>query len=457
MTDGDVADGGSDESGSALRADVGFWNAVAIEVGLIVGAGLFSLTGVATGIAGTAVFISYALAFGIVALSIVPTGVLGSAFPTTGGNYRYPSRLWSPHAAFLGAWGLAVSMLLGGLPVYARSFGEYVVAVIGVEPLAVGFVALTAFYLVNLVGIRIAAGVQMGLFLVLVASLVLFIVGGAPAVEPANLTPLFPTGLVGMATGAAILYFVCLGANFVVDIGDELTNAAVTIPRSFAVSVPLVAVLYILTGFVAVGTVGWRPLAGAELSLPAQTALSPGLAHVFIVGGALFAIATTINAVFMIAPKYLIVLAEDGLFPGIVARVNTRFGTAHWGLTLIYAISVAAFLSPLPLADLGALLGFGGILLIVPVMVAAVRFARDHPERYAAAPFSIDRRLLLVLATGAIVLNALLFVLLATEARLAFGVWLSLMVVGEGYYRARIRLGGGGARRDLSDLVVSDG
>lgn len=453
-------EGGADRSGASdgqgdLRRDVSLLDAVAIEVGLIVGAGLFSLTGVATDIAGTAVFLSYLVSFSIVALSIVPTAILGSAFPTTGGNYRYPSRLWSPRIAFVAAWGLAISMFSGGLPLYALSFGQYVADLTPVDPLLVGFAALTAFYLLNLVGIRVAARVQFLLFLTLVSSLGVFVVFGVPAIESPNFTPLFPKGIVGFATGAAILYFVCLGANFIVDIGDEVASAATAIPRSFAISVPLVMILYVLTGLVAVGTVGWQVMAGATLSVPAGRFLSPALETYFIVGGALFAIATTINAVFIIAPKYLLVLAEDGLFPAAVARVNDRFGTPHVGLTAVYLVSVAALFSPLPLEQLGSLLGFGGILLIVPVMIAAVRFARDRPEAYDAAPFSIDRRALTAIAGAAVVCNLALLALLASQSVEVFAAWAGALVVGDIYYVARKRyLAGRGidVRERLTDL-----
>lgn len=428
-----------DQGHGGLRADVSLWDAVAIEVGLIVGAGLFSLTGVATGIAGTAVFLAYLLSFSIVALSIIPTAILGSAFPTTGGNYRYPSRLWSPRVAFIAVWGLAISMFTGGLPLYALSFGQYVADLLPIDPVLVGFVVLTGFWLVNIGGIRIAARVQVLLFLTLVASLLVFVVGGAPAIDSANFSPLFPTGFVGVATGAAILYFVCLGANFIVDIGDEVAAATTTIPRSFAISIPLVMVLYVLTGLVAVGTVGWQAMAGETLGVPAGHFLPSGLETFFIVGGALFAIATSINAVFIIAPKYLLVLAEDGLFPRVVAHVNDRFGTPHWGLTVVYLLSVAALFSPLPLEQLGALLGFGGILLIIPVMIAAVRFARTHPETYATAPFSINPRLLTGIAYAAVGSNIVLLALLASQAPVVFGGWLAAMLLGGLYYLARSR------------------
>ncbi|WP_435344587.1 APC family permease [Haloarchaeobius sp. HRN-SO-5] len=415
-------------------ARVGLLQAVAIEVGLIVGAGLFSLTGVATTLAGTAVPLSYVFTFTVVAMSLVPTAALAAARPVTGGNYWYPSRLWSPPVAFLTAWGLSISMFGGGLPVYALSFGRYVDSLVAVDPVVVGVVVLTAFYLVNLAGIDVAAVVQSFLFLTLVASLVAFVVVGAPAVDPENFDPFLSTGVTGMLTGAGVLYFVCLGANFIVDLGEDVQSATVTIPRSLAVSIPLVFVLYVGTALVAVGTVGAGSMDGATLSVPAQAALPPALATFFVVGGALFAIATSVNAVFIIAPKYMVVLAEDGFFPAAVARTNDRFGTPHWGLTVVFALSLASLLSPLPVGKLGSLLGFGGIVLIVPMMVAAVRFVREHPDRYAATPVPVPGRVTVALAVAAVCANAVLLTLLAGQNPVLFGAWATLTVVGGGSY-----------------------
>jgi len=428
---------GAGEAGSRNgggNEGVSLAEAVAIEVGLIVGAGLFSLTGVATGFAGTGVPLAYVVTFAIVSMSIVPTAVLGSARPTTAGNYWYPSRLWSPVVAFFTAWGLSVSMFGGGLPVYALSFGNYVDSLVPVDPVAVGALVLTAFFLVNLVGVEMAARVQLLLFVTLVSSLGVFVVFGAPAVDPANFRPPLSTGVGGLLTGAGILYFVCLGANFVVDLGEDIQAATVTIPRSFAVSIPVVFVCYVATAVVAVGTVGADAMADATLAVPAEAALSPALSTYFVVGGALFAIATTINGVFIIAPKYMQVLADDGFFPAALARTNGRFDTPHWALAVVFAASLASLLSPLPIAELGSLLGYGGIVLIVPMMVAAVRFVRRYPDRYAATPIPLAPRTTVALAVGAVLANAVLLALLASQNLPLFGTWLALTVLGGGLF-----------------------
>lgn len=425
---------GDEESGP----QIGLFEAVAVQVGIVIGAGLFAVTGVAAGDAGPAVALSYIIAIGAISLSLVPTAILGSLYPTIGGNYRYPSRLWSNEVAFMAAWGMAVSVLAGGLPLYGLTFGQYLDSLVAVPAAPVGIVVISLFFIVNMVGIEPAARVQQLLLVVLAVSLVVFVTVGFPSVETSNLSQPFPNGVEGMLVGAALLYFVCLGANFIVDIGGEMRDAALTIPKSFLISIPLILVAYVLTSLVAVGVLGWESLADEQLSEAADVALSSPMATFFTVG-ALFAIATTINAVYIIAPKYLIVFAEDGLFPERFATRNDRFDTPHWGLLFIYILCLPFVLSPLSTDQHSALMGFGSLFLVVPVMISAVKLVRNRPEVYEDAPIHIDGRLLVGISLLAVLVNLALLGLLASESPDMFLVWVVLFGAGGLYYWVRER------------------
>lgn len=416
---------------------LGLVDAVAIEVGLIVGGALFALVGVGVALAGAGVVVSFAVAIAIATLGLVPTAMLGSAFPTTCGHYRYPARFVSPAVAFLAAWGLGVSMFAGGLPLYALTAGEYTTALVPGSPTAIGLAALSVFFVVNLLGIRPAARVQLLMFVVLVGTLGSFVLFGLPAVDPANLSPLVSGSPVGVAAGAGVLYFTCLGANFVVDIGGEVRDATVTIPRSFLVSIPLVFVLYVLVALVSVGTVGADAMANAPLTVPAERFLSPPMQTAFVVGGALFAVATTLNATFILVPQYAKALAADGVFPAVLGRTNDRFGTAHWTLLGTYAISCAMVLAPLPVEDLGTLLGFGGALVVAAVTLAAAAVLRDPPPAFDPDAFPVPTRLVFAAAVVSVPLNLGLILLLASQSTTLFLWWVAILAIGLGYYAVR--------------------
>jgi APA family basic amino acid/polyamine antiporter len=421
-----------------LDAQIGLFEAVAVQVGIVIGAGLFAVTGVAVSDAGPGVGIAYVIAIVAVSLSLVPTAILGSLYPTVGGNYRYPSRLWRHDVAFMAAWGMAVSVFTGGLPLYGRTFGQYLDSLVAVDPQIVGIVIVTLFFLVNIVGIEPAARVQQLLLLTLAVSLIVFITGGFPAVESSNLANPLPNGFSGVLIAGALLYFVCMGANFIVDIGGEMRDAALTIPQSFLISIPLILVVYVLTSLVAVGIVGWEDLAGEPLSIAADAALSNSLATFFTLG-ALFAVATTINAVYMIAPKYLMVFAADDLFPDVFGVVNERFGTAHWGLAFVYIGCLPFLLGPLSTEQHSSLMAFGSLVLVIPVMISAIKLVRDRPKSYAEAPVHIPPRLLSTIAGVAVVINIALLGLLAADDPEMFLVWLGLFGLGGIYYAVRSR------------------
>lgn len=423
---------------SGTDGEVGLLDAVAIEVGLIVGGALFALVGVGVALAGAGVVVSFAIAICIAVLGLVPTAMLGASFPTTCGHYRYPARFVSPRLAFVAAWGLGVSMFLGGLPLYALTAGEYLTGLVAVPPTATGLALLAVFFLVNLLGIRPAARVQLLMFAGLVVALGAFIVAGVPRVEAANLAAPFGAGAGGILVGAGVLYFTCLGANFVIDIGGDLRDATVTIPQSFLVSIPLVFVTYVLVAVVAVGTLGVDAMANETLLVAADRVLSPAFRTVFIVCGALFAVATSLNATFILIPRYAAVLAEEGVFPAALGRTNDRFGTAHWTLLGTFLLSALVLVAPLPFADLGTMLAFGGALVVTAVMLAAIRVLRDPPPSFDPVAFPVPARVVYAMALLAVPLNLLLIGLLAVDSPRLFAVWLALLAAGLGYRYVRM-------------------
>lgn len=417
---------------------IGLLDAVAIEVGLIVGGALFALVGVGVALSGAGVVVSFGIAIVIAALGLVPTAMLGATFPTTCGHYRYPERFVTRWLAFVAAWGLGVSMFVGGIPLYALTAGEYLDGALPASPTAIGFGMLTVFFLVNLLGIRPAARAQLLMFLGLLAALGSFVLFGLPAVDSTNLTPMFSDNLVGIAAGAGVLYFACLGANFVIDIGGDLRDATVTIPQSFLVSIPLVFVLYVSVAAVAVGTTGVNAMAGETLAVPAERFLSPEFQALFVGGGAVFAVATSLNAAYILVPRYAQVLAADGIFPAALGTTNDRYETAHWALLGTYVLGTVTMLAPLPFEEMGAVLALGGAFVVTMVMFATISVVRNPPAEFDPAAFPVPTRLVFWMALAAVPLNLGLVLLLGTQSRTLFLGWLGALGVGLLYYSLRM-------------------
>ncbi|HPU00493.1 MAG: amino acid permease [Firmicutes bacterium] len=435
------------QSEFGLKRVLGLWEVAAIAIGQTIGAGIFVMTGMAAGFTGPSVPLAYLLAAFPVVFLMLSLAMLGSALPTTGGNYKYASRLFSPRAAFIGVWGFMGGTLVGAFPLWALSGARYLQAVMEVDTVTAAVAIMTILFLVNLVGISMAAAVQALFVLLLLIALIMFGVAGIPHIDPANFTPFFPEGAHGFILATCVLIFTHLGANSIVELGGEIKNPGRVIPRAFMISIPLVTAIYLLVAVTAVGVVPWGELAGQPLTVAAKVFMNKGAFNFFVIGGGMLAIITTLNAGFMWGTKSLLVMAADGLFPRALTAVNRRFGTPHWFLLFIYLVSCGALIifGEDYLAAFTILGSIGGIIIFLPVMGAALVLPKKAPEAYAASPFKLKGFwVYLVPSVGALValgvMGMLLVDLLGMPRGNVFGylfiIWLAL---GLAYYEIRCR------------------
>jgi APA family basic amino acid/polyamine antiporter len=411
-----------------LRRVLGLRELVAIEVGTTVGAGVFVLTGMALELGGPLLPFAYLLASVPVVLMMLSLAMLGSAIPTVGGTYRYPSRLLSPAWAFTGVWVFALGMVFGAFPLYSLRGAEYFLEVLpwfeSLDPTsrewwvrALAVLWLTVFFLANLRGLAIAAVVQGVMVLVLLASLLHFGIVGLGSVSLDHMTPLLPHGIGGFVASSALLTFALLGANSVIELGGEIRDPGRNIPRSLFISIPLVAGLYFLVGLVAAGALPWRETAGQLLVVPARRFLGPAGFGFFVIGGAVLAITTTLNATFMWATKSLMIVAHDGIIPPALAATN-RFGAPHRFLLLIWALGVVAIVVRVPAGTFEIYASAGGIIVFVPVMLSALVLRRKLPERYASAPFRLGGPLYWICPVAGVLLALMILAMLLSRLEL---------------------------------------
>ena len=437
-----------------LKRELGLLDAVSIQVGAMIGAGIFALTGIAIGICGSAVPIAFIIAALPMVFAVLPLGMLASALPTVGGSFKYPSRIFSPFWGFMGVWGIMIGILLGGLPLYAYTSADYLRVLFPFLPRAgIAVIVLTFFFLINVVGIRIASRVQVAMFFVLIAALLTYLFGGIPNIDASNLTPLFPMGIGSMAIASGLLFFAYMGANYIIDLGAEIKDAGRTIPCSFAISIPIVILLYSLIGFVAIGAVPWEVSANQPLSVSAGEFLPGPLLIFFIVGGGLLAMVTTLNATFMFGSRYILILGEDEIFPKPLAAVSKKYGTPYRGLLAMYLVSLAALpMGAASLEILGMTAAIGSIILLIPILIASYLLPRRMPDIYKEAPFRLKGFWLWLLPGLAISFGILFIIALGLESPPGFALFAAWMIVGFIYYTGRNRYLKARSGIDLADI-----
>jgi len=427
-------------SGGKLKKEINLPALVAAMIGLNIGGSLFVLTSMATGLTGPSVFLAQLVSASPVLLGLFAYLVLTSAVPVNCGNYQY-AKLFSRPLAVAGWWGLFAAIPLGALPLFAIATAKLIIILLpGLPLLGTAIAVMTVFYLLNIVGVKATTYVQLGAVALLVAALSTFIIGGIPAIQVKNFTPMFTGGLVGFIGASALLYTLLAGGLFGIEIGGEVKNASRTIPRAIVISTIIALGIYLLIEVVAAGVVDSQAFAdGGTLGTPAEAFLSNPFLGLFIIGGGILASTTTINLTLTASGRYVLASAGDRLFPGFFSQVNRKFGTPHWGLTLAYGLSLISMLANPSLETLAAMLNFGLLFMVTLVLLAAFRLPEKHPEIYAMSKTGFSRKTLKVTSIVAIVLNIAFMLILASAVLPAFLIFAVFLVFGLCVYFVRKR------------------
>jgi APA family basic amino acid/polyamine antiporter len=407
-----------------------------IVIGFMIGGGIFVYTGIVYQYAAQALPLAYALAVIPVFISMIPLTLLGSAVPITGANYMYASRMVSPGLAFTGIWVYALASFFGQIPLYLIGCARYIQALwpeSDITLMALGI--LTFFYLINLLGIQMAAQIQGLMVLLLVGALVIFIAGGFGEVEPMRFQPLLEKGPGNLILGAALLTFTYFGGNGIIELGSEIKNPGKTIPRAFYIAFPLVALLYIGLAYVAVGTVPAESLKGAQepLLVAGKTFLSNGLYIYFILGGAVLALLTTLNALFMVGTRSLLMIVQDQMLPAWMGKLTLRKQVPWVLLTFIYVLSILGVVSGFSLNTFASYASLGGLVIFLPILLAAWKFPKHYPDKFSNSPFKITRFWLKVSIIIGLLMVFFFGIIILYDLKAVFKILFFLMFIATGY------------------------
>ena len=178
-----------------------FWDMMSISLGQIIGTGVVILTGISISMTGYGSPWAFGFALAIVAIPTICIAALGSAVPSTGGNYTYVRDLLGSRTSFL-----FLSLLIAGqviLAGFAIGFADYAEAIypgLNLKMVAAGIMVLC--FAANLLGIKTAARFQTVMVLILVLSLVVYILAGFSHVDDyshySNTDEIFPNGIWGV-------------------------------------------------------------------------------------------------------------------------------------------------------------------------------------------------------------------------------------------------------------------
>ena len=333
-----------------LRRDLGTVESYAALLGILIGAGIFKVTGEAWALTGPSVIFGYL----VLAPAILATSVAYSVFLSTplgrepGGEYTHISRTFGGYAlAFVGSW-LKIISYIGALAYLARAMGDYARELFGgrgsVDAIAAG--SLLFFYAIHVAGVKWFGRLQVWMCIVLGISLVVLVAPGLFAVQAANYKPFFTHGARGFIKALPPLFFAYAGFEALAQTAGEVRDSTKRLPVIFVRGIVATMIIYLLMSIVALGVMPQSQLAAvnAPMAEAASRYLPFGAAAIVIVG-ALMAIATSLNATMLVPSRVAIMLAGDRVAPRWIGRVNTRTGTPIVGLTITLAAALALLLS----------------------------------------------------------------------------------------------------------------
>jgi APA family basic amino acid/polyamine antiporter len=299
-----------------------------INLGAIIGAGIFVIIGIAIGEAGPSIVVSIVISGIIAMLTGLSFAELARHVAKEGGVYEYAKESFRPSAGFIGGWLWTFGNIIA-ISAVSLSFGGYVdnLFSIGIPPLYFALISIAAFAGINLLGIKNSAKTITVFVVINVAVLILFIIAGIFSFNPSNLIDFAPNGFSGTLTGAAIIFFAFTGFSRITTISDEVKDPERTIPRAIIISIVISIALYAAVAFVAVGMVPYNLLAKA--SAPLATAISGlhiGILLVIIGIGGVTATSGVILTGILGTSRVLFALGRDGELPKQLSFID-RFST----------------------------------------------------------------------------------------------------------------------------------
>lgn len=326
-----------------LKRELKLLDVFCIATGAMISSGLFILPGLAHAKAGPAVIISYLIAGLLAMTGMLSQAELASAMPKAGGEYFYVARSMGPALGTIDGmltWlsiSLKSSFALVGMAAFTSMMVE-VDARIVAAAFCVFFVGL------NVVGVKEAGRVQVGLVVVLLALLGIYIIKGVPAVSSENFLPFVPYGWTAVFSTAGFVFVSYGGLLKVASVAEEVKDPGKTVPIGMILSLIVVGVLYTVVVFITSGVLGNSALDDSLTPISDGAGMFMGSWGVMALSvAAILAFVSTANAGIMSASRYPLALSRDSLLPEALGNINSKFKTPHiailtTGIIMLFAV-----------------------------------------------------------------------------------------------------------------------
>ncbi|MEU6095791.1 amino acid permease [Streptomyces sp. NPDC047079] len=455
----------TEEPEHALKKTLSALDLTVFGVGVIIGTGIFVLTGkVAKENAGPAVSLSFVLAGVVCALAALCYAEFASTVPVAGSAYTFSYATLGELPAWIIGWDLVLEFALGtavvavGWSGYIRSLldnvGWHLPAALsgregasgfGFDILAAALVLVLTAILV--VGMKLSARVTQLVVAIKVAVVLIVIIGGAFFVNSANFKPFVPNaqavpagndlkapliqliagwapsdyGVLGIFTAASVVFFAFIGFDIVATTAEETRNPQRDMPRGILGSLLICTALYVAVSIVVTGMQHYSDLSvDAPLADAFKAIGHPGYAGVISFGAAIGL--TTVCLILLLGQtRVFFAMSRDGLLPRFFSRVHPRFKTPHRP-TVLLGVVIAVVAGFTSLSELAELVNIGTLFAFIVVAIGVIILRRTRPD----LPRAFRTPLVPLVPIVSVCASLWLMLNLPAETWLRFAIWLAI-------------------------------
>ncbi|HNW27775.1 MAG TPA: amino acid permease [Spirochaetota bacterium] len=413
-----------EEHGRGLKRVLGPMHLTMLGVGVIVGAGIFVLTGqVAAQYTGPAIVLSFVISAVACGFAGLCYAEFASLIPVSGSAYTYAYATLGKLFAWIIGWDLILEYLFGASSVavgwsgyvtsFLKDFGIVIPNYLASAPFAhdpkIGWYATGAvinlpavlvvliFTLLLILGIKESASFNNVIVVLKVTVILLFIGFGIFFIKMDNLTPFIPEntgnfgeyGWSGILRGAGVIFFAYIGFDVVSTAAQEVKNPKRDMPIGILGSLTIVTILYILVAFVLTGIVSYTQLRVPDPIAVGINSLGDDFFWLrpIVKLGAIAGLTSVVLVLLYGQSRIFYTMARDGMLPGTFAKVHSKYRTPY--VTTLVTGAAAIFFSGLfPIGLLGEMVSIGTLLafVIVCVSVMVLRYSKPKLHRPFKTP-----------------------------------------------------------------------
>ena len=453
------------ESEKGLKKTLSATGLVALGVGAIIGAGLFSITGLAASTnAGPAITISFLVA----ALGCIFAGLcyaeFSSMIPVAGSAYTYSFATMGEFVAWIIGWDLVLEYAVGAATVsiswsrylgkFLEGYGIHLNENLMLSPFEGGLINVPAVIIVMIMSLVLIRGTRESsivngvIVLLKVAVVLTFIAVGWQYIRPENFTPYIPEntgtfgefGFSGIIRAAAIVFFAYIGFDAVSTAAQEAKNPKRDMPIGILVSLGVCTLLYILFAHVMTGVVNYEAFAGKDGIAPVAIAVeamgvpdASGVivpAYPWLNNAILLAIlagyASVILVMLMGQSRVFFSMSKDGLMPKVFSEVHPKFRTPAKN-NLLFMVLVSCFAAFVPARVVGEMTSIGTLFAFILVCLGVLIMRRKMPD----APRAFRTPLVPFVPIAGIAVCLFMMVFLPLDTWIRLIAW---MIIGLDFY-----------------------